>query len=468
MTSNVFLPSRFFSEAHDDAAETPTTPTNEGYRDTETETEPHIPEPDYDMSDVDNGDNHSYSGSESGSWRDATATLRRNSRNTTDRKKKKTVSFIMNEELANIIHSSGTMTKRDSILKDPSRDREDDGKGRSSSKSSKRSPTKVAPPMPETPKTPSEPTFKSFFTPDNSTKLPAVSKATSHPAWEGGSIMEPNSATAQTESKHSTVSKIRIEVGNLKTSTNGSSTLPRGTSIQKSQSFSADLSPVSGYKLKSLPKVEANTSNSGAISQADLQKAKMQLKSSRSFPELLEDGDNSSSGVSSDQDQDSVNIPCEHVSGGRAQGDKAEYVTKLTVSNGDRQRHVSNECESNSSQSEIDTSDRTWTLNNNTAALGTANTDNSVTGVKSGAIGKSNKSGSKSVTMTGPIGPVHIEWSSGGSEEHHYQNFATMMQHQRTRNLSRSVIILSLFGIEIVNLNSKYLVLHYTQFCAAM
>ena len=73
---------RFFSESHEDAAETPTTPTNEGYRDT-TETEPHIPEPDYDMSDVDNvdnGDNQSYSGSESGSWRDTTATLRRNAR----------------------------------------------------------------------------------------------------------------------------------------------------------------------------------------------------------------------------------------------------------------------------------------------------------------------------------------------------------------------------------------------------
>ena len=43
------------------------------------------------------------------------AILRRNQR--TDRKKKKTVSFIMNQDIANIIHQSGTMTKKDSILK---------------------------------------------------------------------------------------------------------------------------------------------------------------------------------------------------------------------------------------------------------------------------------------------------------------------------------------------------------------
>ena len=87
----------------DDSAETPTTPTNGG------PDIPHIPEPDYDMSDLEanneNGDAGSFSGSETGSWREATATLRRNSKNTTERKKKKTVSFIMNEELANIIHS---------------------------------------------------------------------------------------------------------------------------------------------------------------------------------------------------------------------------------------------------------------------------------------------------------------------------------------------------------------------------
>merc|ERR1719158_2092450 len=176
---------RLFSENLDESAETPTTPTNEpGYLAGEDhEDTPHIPEPDYDVSDV---DNQSYSGSES-SWRD-TATLRRNQRNERDRKKKKTVSFIMNEELANIIHSSGTMTKRDSILKDPSKEKENSDEQRGRWRSTKRSPTKVSPPMPETPKTPSEPTFNSFLGGESSPK--SASKATSHPAWEGGSIME--------------------------------------------------------------------------------------------------------------------------------------------------------------------------------------------------------------------------------------------------------------------------------------
>ena len=47
----------------------------------------------------------------------STATLRRNQQQRQDRKKKKTVSFIMNQDIANIIHSSGTMTKKESILK---------------------------------------------------------------------------------------------------------------------------------------------------------------------------------------------------------------------------------------------------------------------------------------------------------------------------------------------------------------
>ena len=41
------------------------------------------------------------------------------------------------------------------------------------------------------------------------------------------------------------------------------------------------------------------------------------------------------------------------------------------------------------------------------------------------------------VTMTGPIGAVNIEWSGQGEEEHHYQNYASMMRQRRHRNLSR-------------------------------
>ena len=128
------------------------------------------------------------------------------------------------------------------------------------------------------------------------------------------------------------------------------------------------------------------------ISQADLQKAKMHLKSSRSFPELLEDGDNSSSGVSSDQDQDTAVIPCEHIT----QAENSDFVTKLTVT---------------SHQEPIRGSATHQKLN-----------------------------GGDTVTMTGPIGPVNIEWcGQGEEEEHHYQNYASMMRNRRHRNLSRSV-----------------------------
>ena len=134
------------------------------------------------------------------------------------------------------------------------------------------------------------------------------------------------------------------------------------------------------------------------------------------------------------QDQDSVNIPCEHTT-----GDTSEYVTKLTVSNGRQHAPENYECESNSSQSETDTTDKTWILNNNTNNMGANSSGNPAefpSGVKA-------RAGAKSVTMTGPIGPVHIEWSGSEREEHHYQNFATMMQHQRTRNISRLATLLS-------------------------
>ena len=88
----------------DDTVETPTTPTNEGYRDNG-DAEPHIPEPDYDMSDQDN-DNNIYSNG--GDNNGGTATLRRRGRSVrsntdTERKKKKTVSFIMNEKEESIL-----------------------------------------------------------------------------------------------------------------------------------------------------------------------------------------------------------------------------------------------------------------------------------------------------------------------------------------------------------------------------
>ena len=348
----------------------------------------------------------------------------------------------MNEELANIIHSSGTMTKRDSILKDPSREREnmDECKG-GRVKSTKRSPTKVAPPMPETPKTPSEPTFNSFFPSENG--RPSVSSGKlgqAHPAWEGGSLVAP--LTPPADSKLVSAAKIRIEVGNGKVPTNGSSMLPRGTSstLQKSQSFSADLSPVSGYKaaVKSASRADTSASSGGMISQADLQKAKLQLKSSRSFPELLEDGDNSSSGVSSDQDQDSVTM--------QANGD---FVTQLTVSNGVEPRawgrlksQDNYDCESNSSGTgsshSEDLSDKTWILQSESYGPGSQNMLSMQPQEK---IKGSPRPGGKTKALSGVVPgrlqePVQIEWSQPSEEqgqEHHYQNFHAMMKSHKSQ-----------------------------------
>ena len=89
---------------------------------------PVIPEPDYDMSDSDyggsssNGNNY-YCGSDiySNGFRSSNGT---GSNGTTlERKKKKTVSFVINEEVAAKLQA-GRTTRQDSILKDPSRERE--------------------------------------------------------------------------------------------------------------------------------------------------------------------------------------------------------------------------------------------------------------------------------------------------------------------------------------------------------
>ena len=418
---------------------------------------PHIPEPDYDVSDV---DNNSYSGSES-SWKD-TATLRRNQRNERERKKKKTVSFIMNEELANIIHSSGTMTKKDSILKDPSREKDPVEEPRGRWRTAKRgSPTKVAPvPMPETPKTPSEPTFNSFFaSPDaqkrgqvqqqqqNGAKNGVVQGPAVHPAWEGGSIVEPGAPAPEPASKLVSTSKIRIEVGSGGQQGTGAKSVHRSNSLQrpssqhlqKSQSFS---SPPSIQKPLFLTpnKMQDAATASGAISQSELQRAKMQLKSSRSYPELLEDGDNSSSGVSSDQDQDSVTM--------QANGD---FVTQLTVSNGVEPRawgrlksQDNYDCESNSSGTgsshSEDLSDKTWILQSESYGPGSQNMVSMQQQAEEkikGSAGRGGKTKALSGVVPGRLQePVQIEWSQPSEEqgqEHHYQNFHAMMKSHKSQ-----------------------------------
>merc|ERR1712223_156609 len=93
--------------------------------------QPVIPEPDYDMSDSDyggsssNGNNY-YCGSDvyNNSYHSNGGREGYSSNGTTlERKKKKTVSFVINEEVAAKLQA-GRTTRQDSILKDPARERE--------------------------------------------------------------------------------------------------------------------------------------------------------------------------------------------------------------------------------------------------------------------------------------------------------------------------------------------------------
>ena len=97
-----------------------------------TEGQPVIPEPDYDLSDSDyggsssNGNNY-YSGSDvynsTGYHANGVRNGMGSNGTTLERKKKKTVSFVINEEVAAKLQA-GRTTRQDSILKDPARERE--------------------------------------------------------------------------------------------------------------------------------------------------------------------------------------------------------------------------------------------------------------------------------------------------------------------------------------------------------
>ncbi|XP_023341633.1 SH3 and multiple ankyrin repeat domains protein 3 [Eurytemora carolleeae] len=317
---------------------------------------PHIPEPDYDISDLENCENGSYSGSDS-SWRQDqeqfrdTATLRRNQRN--ERKKKKTVSFIMNQDIANIIHSSGTMTKKDSILKD-TKHHVDVGEEPGCWRPTRRSPTKSVPPPPTAKSTPPKSSLvkESMFA---TKKKPVVKGGVipPHLEWEGGSlpahpewveepeyeVWQPAHPGNDQRSVEMTVqptltsnSKIRIEIGNQVQK-------PSTPTLAKSISFSNHLNPTNqanqtspnhvkqtiNHGKSSSPRTNSENNidlkprdhgSDSLINKSDIQKARSQLKSSRSLPDIVDEQDNSSSGVSSDQDihQDS------------------DFVTQLTVS----------------------------------------------------------------------------------------------------------------------------------------
>jgi hypothetical protein len=210
----------------------------------------------------------------------------------------------------------------------------------------------VSPPKPESGKSFKETLFaasKSAVLPGRlPPALATAAAATVHPAWEGGSlVVEPQEAVVV--AKVASTSRIRLEVSQERELGPPSDLLPPAdevpyyrdkwtsvggpTSVQhlertsseggpaanshhnhhhhhphlsKSQSFSAEPQARMFPPAAASGSTVSGSAGGGIISPMDIQRARSQLKSSRSFPDMVEDGDNSSSGVSSDQDQDSV------------------------------------------------------------------------------------------------------------------------------------------------------------------
>jgi len=386
--------------------ETPTTPTNlrhfqvRSKSSTSRENTPHIPDPDYDLSDND----MSLSGSDS-------STLRRNNNLwlERERKKKKTVSFIMDEELANIVHSTGTMTKKDSILKDRSKEKEREIqvtaqrattenliRGRPAQHTS---PAKLVPALLNTPKTPVEPTFHSFSKGQMAKTAVKRKPGMAHPDWEGNSIlgiMEPKDAAV----------KIII--------------------------------------------VKVHSKHEIPTSEID-----QKLKTSSSIPESNDDGDNSSSGVSSDQDQEPITSSQTDMEASKVHG----FITTVPVQF-DKVNNKSFECESQSSgtgstTSDMDLSDKTWIVlsekdgtgqnvlsmkKENQVKYSKKTRDNNNSGISS-----DNKADKEpAALMTATMEKAEIEWTPG-NEQSHYQNFSIMMeQGQSSSLLSQSIYETSL------------------------
>ncbi len=244
-------------------------------------TEPSIPEPDYDLTDED----------------DAAEACERASKKTLG-KKKKSVSFAMNEEDAARLQASSKTKKPESILKDSSREK-------SACQHERPTLSLVQNPLPL-----SGDKYKVDRIPQAKLKL------ADPPAAHG---IKHNSEAVSKTVRIAESDKIRISIGaaeerrasltrshSVATTTAASnghchSSMPSGNSVsrqqllQKSQSFSAD---------KKLALGQSGNNGTTNVSENDLRRARSQLKPSRSFPnELsLEEGDNSSSGVSSDQE----------------------------------------------------------------------------------------------------------------------------------------------------------------------
>ena len=329
---------------------------------------PVIPEPDYDNSDPEYG---SYNGSEcSGSQYNGfrSTSAEETPSRTLEKKKKKSVSFVMNEEVAAKLQQQRSSAKKqqESILKDPHRNR--DCQLQQQQQDWNRTPLVKEKYMQPIEKIP---LARLRFEP-----VPQLQQASPRVQYQ---IVSQQELPVLQKIRVAEEDKIRIEVppvvpakivlarSNSSASTANSTTANK-LALHKSQSFCAEkVSQVTPVVLPS--PVDA----SGPISESDIQKARSQLKPSRSFPNdfknnnnnnvkkgnsinnsnnmssdsnghsVNEEGDNSSSGVSSDQEN-----------GGSSSG---KFVTYLPVDGG-----ASSVQTDNVSESSDDVSEKSWIL----------------------------------------------------------------------------------------------------------
>ena len=252
---------------------------------------PVIPEPDYDMSEVEYRQQY-HDGSRRGSRSNGT---------TLERKKKKTVSFVINEEVAAKLQA-GKTRRQESILKDPNRDRAE-------------------------PCQHSRPILNNPFAKDPEKYTQPIDRIpTAKLRFD-----TPHQTVAQHQQQHPAmapeVEKIRIEVPpkvpnkvqlNRSNSTAESGSNTSKVTLQKSLSFCADKTKAVKISVPATTAVSHPTEN-------EILRVRSQLKPSRSFPNELtnnkqdkaEEADNSSSGVSSDHENQA-----------------AKYVTYLPVDGG--------------------------------------------------------------------------------------------------------------------------------------
>ncbi|XP_059079130.1 uncharacterized protein LOC131877469 [Tigriopus californicus] len=297
-------------------------------------TEPHIPEPDYDLSDT-----------ECNTIRKAT---------TMERKKKKSVSFALDDEQAAVLQAAVKSARVESILKDGSRDR-----GGSSGANEKLDPYHCHHNVP----------FEGRSLPHRNVATAFVNEKYARPV-DNIPEVKLNRQPLETFAHQPSVrreEKVRISITNDGPSkavmVNRSSShaghldrsLNQAPSIQKSQSFSAEKHN-KVVSSKSHSSNQPTMTTSSGISANDIAKARSTLKPSRSFPQELttEEGENSSSGVSSDQE----------VGGGGS--DSSKFITYLPVdasleppNNGITKRSIHWD---NVSESSDDVSEKSWVL----------------------------------------------------------------------------------------------------------